>query len=179
MSDSYRIFLDDLFGHSNSSYLSAVMPSRLLYAIRLAHPIFRGFHQHDSQEFLRLFMDTLASETKVPHFSLDENSCCNQDCHNGNFRITWFLPGRETEVVDLFYPISDSDTESFETADSGNASEETMSTNGNNLKTEDLIDSTETNDSSSPSVKIIMKSIIDDVFNGQIESSVQCLSCHE
>jgi len=87
VSGSYRMFLDELFGQLNSTYLSAVMPSRLLYAIRLAHPIFRGFHQHDSQEFLRLFMDTLATETKVPHFSFEETPPFseNQDCEHGTY----------------------------------------------------------------------------------------------
>ena len=99
------MFLDELFGHSNSTYL-AVMPSRLLYAVRLAHPIFRGFHQHDSQEFLRLFMDTLASETKVPHFAFEETPTPkeNQDCHNGKYIFFYFLEIRSKNFFQNLTP---------------------------------------------------------------------------
>lgn len=60
------------FHESGSKFNKGVMPSRLLHSVRIAHPIFRGFQQHDSQEFLRLFMDTIAEQTAVPHFVLDE-----------------------------------------------------------------------------------------------------------
>lgn len=30
-----------------------VVPNGILYAIRNVHPMFRGFQQHDTQEFLR------------------------------------------------------------------------------------------------------------------------------
>lgn len=68
----------------------------------------------------------------------------------------------------------DSETESFETCDSGNASEETMSTDnqcgrkshdGNKLPIQD--------------VKILMKSVVSEIFDGQVESSAQCLSCKQ
>lgn len=54
-------------------YQKGVMPSRLLHSVRATHPIFRGFQQHDTQEFLRLFMDTLAEETRIPHFVFDDS----------------------------------------------------------------------------------------------------------
>ena len=60
------------------------MPSRLLYAVRSTHPIFRGFQQHDSQEFLRLFMDSLADDTKVPHFTFDESQKSKNDSEDGS-----------------------------------------------------------------------------------------------
>jgi ubiquitin C-terminal hydrolase len=75
---SYRWLLQELSADSQGPYLKSIMPSRLLYAVRSTHPIFRGFQQHDSQEFLRLFMDSLAEDTKVPHFSFDERKSSNK-----------------------------------------------------------------------------------------------------
>lgn len=40
------------------------MPSGILNGIRNVHPMFRGYQQHDTQEFLRCFMDQLHEELK-------------------------------------------------------------------------------------------------------------------
>ena len=73
----------------------------------------------------------------------------------------------------------ESDTESFETCVSGNGSEETMSNEARKADdgSEEAMDCAES-ESNRP-VKITMKSILTDIFDGQVESSVQCLSCHE
>uniref|UniRef100_A0A182JNQ5 ubiquitinyl hydrolase 1 n=1 Tax=Anopheles christyi TaxID=43041 RepID=A0A182JNQ5_9DIPT len=41
-----------------------VVPSGILCGIRIVHPMFRGYQQHDTQEFLRCFMDQLHEELK-------------------------------------------------------------------------------------------------------------------
>jgi len=70
---------------------------------------------------------------------------------------------------------SDSETESFETCDSGNASEETMSTD---IPAGDARGELEKS-KKSREVKITMKSIVSEIFDGQVESSAQCLSCKQ
>lgn len=153
MANSYLWFLSEMWSRDSQGYSKGVMPSRLLHSVRAAHPIFRGFQQHDTQEFLRLFMDTLAEETKVPHFILDETEVDKQSD-----------AGSDDGTMSV-----DSETESFETCDSGNASEETMSTreprNGCKQPLKDI--------------KIQMKSIVSEIFDGQVESSAQCLSCKQ
>ncbi|XP_058062802.1 ubiquitin carboxyl-terminal hydrolase 20 [Anopheles bellator] len=41
-----------------------VVPGSILCGIRIVHPMFRGYQQHDTQEFLRCFMDQLHEELK-------------------------------------------------------------------------------------------------------------------
>ncbi|XP_035783414.1 ubiquitin carboxyl-terminal hydrolase 20-like [Anopheles albimanus] len=41
-----------------------VVPGGILCGIRIVHPMFRGYQQHDTQEFLRCFMDQLHEELK-------------------------------------------------------------------------------------------------------------------
>ena len=50
-----------------------VAPSRLMIAFKNAFPMFRGFHQHDSQEFLRCFLDQLHEELAEPVLEIDED----------------------------------------------------------------------------------------------------------
>lgn len=100
-------------------------------------------------------MDTLAEETRVPHFVFEEVEEKSEDSRPSDDGGS-----------------SDSETESFETCDSGNASEETMSTDvqngGSSSKNNPMKD-----------VKIAMRSIVSDIFDGRIESSAQCLSCKQ
>ncbi|ODM87402.1 Ubiquitin carboxyl-terminal hydrolase 20 [Orchesella cincta] len=153
---SYLWLLSEMWCDDPYKYQKGVMPSRLLHSVRATHPIFRGFQQHDTQEFLRLFMDTLADETRVPHFIFDDTEETKGDV-------------RDSEDGGS----SDSETESFETCDSGNASEETMSTDVQNG------DGGSASNNPLKDVKVVLKSIVSEIFDGQIESSAQCLSCKQ
>ncbi len=65
LSQAYLSLLQDVWkvNHRRSSSASAyVAPSKVLLAFKSAHPMFRGYHQQDSQEFLRCFMDQLHEE---------------------------------------------------------------------------------------------------------------------
>lgn len=47
---------------SNSHAKSYVAPTELLHSLKMAFPMYRGFLQHDSQEFLRNFLDKVHEE---------------------------------------------------------------------------------------------------------------------
>lgn len=61
LSRTYMNLVKDIWIKKNGGY---VTPSGILYGIRHFHAMFRGFHQHDTQEFLRNFMDQLHEELK-------------------------------------------------------------------------------------------------------------------
>ncbi|CAG7819782.1 unnamed protein product, partial [Allacma fusca] len=158
---SYLWLLSEMWADQQGAYQKGVMPSRLLHSVRTAHPIFRGFHQHDTQEFLRLFMDTLTEETRIPHFVIDEQ--------------------KKPEAIDESSSTSsDSETDSFETCDSGNGSEETGSVqNGDSTLIFTTVPGGKSGSGTLKDVKVQMKSIVSDIFDGKVESSVQCLSCKQ
>ena len=56
-----------------------VAPSRLMMAFKNAYPMFRGFHQHDSQEFLRCFLDQLHEELAEPMLENNEEMSYDYD----------------------------------------------------------------------------------------------------
>lgn len=60
---SYNRLIKDMWckKRRNNGY---VIPKEILHGISSVHPMFRGFQQHDTQEFLRCFMDQLHEELK-------------------------------------------------------------------------------------------------------------------
>ncbi|XP_021935533.1 ubiquitin carboxyl-terminal hydrolase 20 isoform X3 [Zootermopsis nevadensis] len=64
LSKSYHRLVQEMWHRRRPGY---VVPSGILYGIRnKVHPMFRGYQQHDTQEFLRCFMDQLHEELKEP-----------------------------------------------------------------------------------------------------------------
>jgi ubiquitin carboxyl-terminal hydrolase 20/33 len=57
---------DGAFGSSGSDEVSSVTPLDLVHVIKYFNPMFRGYQQHDSQEFLTFLMDQLHEELKRP-----------------------------------------------------------------------------------------------------------------
>lgn len=70
LSQAYLLLLKELWA-SNRGQNSFVAPTKLLFAFKAAHPMFRGYHQQDSQEFLRCFMDQIHEELMEPENELN------------------------------------------------------------------------------------------------------------
>jgi len=69
LSLAYRHLMVNMWHVPSSGYIE---PSSVLHAIKSAFPAFRGFQQHDSQEFLRCMMDQLHKELSEPVFLEDD-----------------------------------------------------------------------------------------------------------
>ncbi|XP_041980873.1 ubiquitin carboxyl-terminal hydrolase 20 isoform X2 [Aricia agestis] len=63
LSRAYQKLMQEMWHIRSRGY---VVPNGILYGIRNVHPMFRGYQQHDTQEFLRCFLDQLHEELKEP-----------------------------------------------------------------------------------------------------------------
>lgn len=75
LSKTYLKLMSEMWHKRRSNY---VCPTGLLGGIKRLHPMFKGFSQHDSQEFLRYLMDNLHEELKeqvvtLPEFENESN----------------------------------------------------------------------------------------------------------
>ena len=61
LSKIYLKLVQEMWHRNRETYLS---PKTLLSRMKQLHPMFKGFLQHDSQEFLRFLMDSLHEEMK-------------------------------------------------------------------------------------------------------------------
>ncbi|XP_070532526.1 ubiquitin carboxyl-terminal hydrolase 20-like [Ptychodera flava] len=60
---SYQKLTAEMWDKKRPSY---VVPSTLVHSMKLVYPMFRGFAQQDTQEFLRCLMDRMHEELKQP-----------------------------------------------------------------------------------------------------------------
>ena len=200
LAQAFLLLLRELHS-SRNGYVS---PNKLLFAFKAAHPMFRGYHQQDSQEFLRCFMDQIHDELMEPEHELEDNlESVSEENSEDN-----------TEDDDE----DDHDENDYETADSGvsdssadkkkpNRKRKIENESGDNPDSPSSEGETEFMDAASsrsasppitinhhkptqrspsklanPDVKIKRKpktyrSVISDVFDGRLNSSVQCLTC--
>ncbi|XP_017015187.2 ubiquitin carboxyl-terminal hydrolase 20 [Drosophila takahashii] len=187
LAKSYRRLMQDIWQDVEDPK-DFIAPRGILYGIRTVHPMFRGFQQHDTQEFLRCFMDQLHEElteqvSRLPqaqnqaqsHQQASETDDDNED---------------ETAPVSLTPAASESEYDTCESSMSERSGEVL-------LKTEYFVTPCRTNSSDAHPVHQqqhpqlqqhqqknaeqkpveAARSIISDVFDGKLLSSVQCLTC--
>ncbi|VEN45442.1 unnamed protein product [Callosobruchus maculatus] len=188
LSRTYQVLIRDIWMRRGTQ--GYVSPAGILYGIRNVHATFRGYQQHDTQEFLRNFMDQLHEELK--QVALPEtNTVLDSD--------TFSLAMEEPALSSSY----DSSEGEYETCDSGvsersslsddterpqNSAKRRMSRCGSPnrrqrqrvqsatvIETQPSSTTSSTNTSNKKQIKY--RSIISDIFDGKLLSSVQCLTC--
>eukprot|EP00112_Aurelia_sp_Birch-Aquarium-sp1_P006936 Seg1757.2 transcript_id=Seg1757.2/GoldUCD/mRNA.D3Y31 product="Ubiquitin carboxyl-terminal hydrolase 20" protein_id=Seg1757.2/GoldUCD/D3Y31 len=135
--------------------LRVITPSALARSVRLVYGQFRGYAQQDSQEFLRCIMDRLHDELKRPvmKFPSKRNQTSKRKSHvkHNSKKLLGGNGSSEDQPMDI----------------ERNSDQDRMENDASS-------DTKETEDKTATSYH----SIITDIFNGKLMSSVQCLACH-
>uniref|UniRef100_A0A7N8XN99 Ubiquitin carboxyl-terminal hydrolase n=1 Tax=Mastacembelus armatus TaxID=205130 RepID=A0A7N8XN99_9TELE len=201
---SYQKLVSDLWHKNRPSY---VVPTNLFQGIKAINPMFRGYSQQDSQEFLRCLMDQLHEELKesLPE-PYDQSNGVNDDTNEAEMLIPeqdeiqanreW---QKEKNMINDLYPDMDKDvdttTETTPIISSQGAikvqSRTSVPMEGHIPKTSSSPPKAASGwPSLNPAHKKVAtfsppknkrqkkyRSVISDVFDGTIVSSVQCLTC--
>ncbi|XP_017780723.1 PREDICTED: ubiquitin carboxyl-terminal hydrolase 20 isoform X1 [Nicrophorus vespilloides] len=184
LSRQYQALIRDMWIKKNGGY---VTPSGILFGIRSVFAMFRGYHQHDTQEFLRNFMDQLHEELKQicpPECTLNdvENVCLvdeptlssNYESSEGEYETCDSGVSERSSLSD--------DTERPTTAKRRLSRSKSPRRTRARMHSNSVIDSQPSisNGQGSSSIgkrQLKYRSIISDIFDGKLLSSVQCLTC--
>uniref|UniRef100_A0A668AS35 Ubiquitin carboxyl-terminal hydrolase n=1 Tax=Myripristis murdjan TaxID=586833 RepID=A0A668AS35_9TELE len=215
---SYQKLVSDLWHKNRPSY---VVPTNLFQGIKAVNPMFRGYSQQDSQEFLRCLMDQLHEELKelqpepddqsngitVDDSPDDDNhsqsdndfqsceSCGSSDradseaqSRNGDGRLM-----DDTNEAEMLIPERDEIQANREWQKEKNMINDLYRSGGNGIvgggTGADMDKDVDTTTETTPIISMTTftppknkrqkkyRSVISDVFDGTIVSSVQCLTC--
>ena len=201
LAKSYNRLIKELWLNKRRGY---IVPDEIIRGISTIHPMFRGYQQHDTQEFLRCFMDQLHEELKeVTLYPLEftsplhadeemtENSPCPspssqseaeyETCDSGVSEQS-SLSDEVTSTAKRMRKISRSPSPTANQRHNINTSSGSIPTIGGSImsnrtgSSNSLTSKEVTKDNSSPKTPS-HRSIISDVFDGKLLSSVQCLTC--
>ena len=172
--------------------ITCITPSEFVSTVKHINPIFRGYQQNDSQEFLIYLMDQLHEELKRPILienidqedsdDDDETVVQSSDKDSGVSSITnrtvnqSIHDERDTESIDSYVTCGDDEQTSdlsdnnldFSDADECNALNPTC------CKTLSIKETSEKTTKQKP----VYTSIVSETFEGKIMSQVQCLECN-
>uniref|UniRef100_A0A672I5A1 Ubiquitin carboxyl-terminal hydrolase n=1 Tax=Salarias fasciatus TaxID=181472 RepID=A0A672I5A1_SALFA len=224
---SYQKLVTDLWHKNRPSY---VVPTNLFQGIKAINPMFRGYSQQDSQEFLRCLMDQLHEELKesLPepydqssgiavddgpeednHSQSDDfqscESCGSSEKADNEAQVGTAPPADDTNEAEMLIPEQDEIQANREWQKEKNMINDLYRSGVNGVMggnagadiDKDVDTTTETTPiiSSQGALKVQgrtsvttfsppknkrqkkYRSVISDVFDGTIVSSVQCLTC--
>ncbi|KAI6191629.1 Ubiquitin carboxyl-terminal hydrolase 33 [Aphelenchoides bicaudatus] len=169
-----------------------IKPTNFLFQVRTKCPQFRGFSQQDSQEFIRCFLDVIHQELKYPighgfkpllsPSTLSTASSGNDDANSDGVDTVDSGMSTENESPNSAKTSARTYEQSEKHENEANCSaaennlasvEENTETDGNNKeKSND-----EKDKPSSSNKKVNYESVVSVVFDGQLISTVKCLTC--
>uniref|UniRef100_A0A1A9WNC7 ubiquitinyl hydrolase 1 n=1 Tax=Glossina brevipalpis TaxID=37001 RepID=A0A1A9WNC7_9MUSC len=168
LAKSYQRLICDMWRKRDNTK-GYVAPRSILYGIRSVHPMFRGFQQHDTQEFLRCFMDQLHEELKE-QISGNTRAC---SAKSGSPNLNSEGQHEQDEDCTSELSSSSSSESDFITCDSS-LSEPPNEDTSSPITT---VPNSAHNSTNPPTTYVIARSVISDIFDGKLLSSVQCLTC--
>jgi ubiquitin carboxyl-terminal hydrolase 20/33 len=173
-----------------------IVPDEIIRGISTIHPMFRGYQQHDTQEFLRCFMDQLHEELKEitkpaeitqvmqqqHHFKIDENEDSVSEaeyetCDSGvseQSSLSDEVSMSSKRIRKISRSPSPPLSQRQNIASSASSSQSVIM---NRTGSTTSLNQENSNNNNNQQPKIVHRSIISDVFDGKLLSSVQCLTC--
>uniref|UniRef100_A0A914XJT3 ubiquitinyl hydrolase 1 n=1 Tax=Plectus sambesii TaxID=2011161 RepID=A0A914XJT3_9BILA len=185
---AFHMLLKTIWSPSRPGYAS---PRMLLNCVRTIYPQFRGWAQQDSQEFIRCFLDLMHRELRQPVYEWEQRDGATID----------EAPPRRHSVSSSESDRSSVGSDNFETADSGWSSDgdgktvirprRRQRTNSPSVGEMQADRRPKSPSSTTPVTKVRhppskvpkqrpperYRSLITEVFDGRIQSTVQCLTC--
>jgi hypothetical protein len=121
------IEIQKLFTQMWSGEYATIAPRGFLNALHSSCPFFKGYGQHDSQEFLRIVLDKLHELLKVKTSDMNDHSIIS-DCFKGSIiaSVTCLRCGNINQKVDSIYELGLSIPSSSEKAKYASDSRELM-----------------------------------------------------